>query len=327
MSPRGKEKGGRKMDKKFLKIGAIVPALLLLIWGAILAANQGQADSAPPISVQPAPGGTPPPPGNPDELPAPPNYTDGKYVNPKFKEWAPDISEEEWKKIAKDRAALRSRDSNRSGDSNESAPPPLPNENFGTIIDVNTDYTVTYAGQEVRTEVNLPNGDYLYAPTLFADRSRLESTTFYHGTAAGTERFWCAWDHFEGNCIATKPFDANFFQKYVRAFSEGNLYFTQTWKRNGESRTYLYNFETSSWELPAAVIGTSAYADGWDIFEIHFYSNTCPSLPNIGSDYLQVYNGNSWAYATPSNSQCGLFDRLRCILYSKHDFAELPLES
>jgi hypothetical protein len=181
-------------------------------------------------------------------------------------------------------------------------PPPLPHEHFGPIIDVNTYYTITYAGQEVRTNVNLPNGDYLYAPTLFADRSRLESTTFYHGTSSGTERFWCVFDHYQGNCYVTKPFDSTFFQKYVRSFSEGDLYFTEVYRQGTESRVYIYNFETSSWELAASVLGTTALEDGWDLFEIWFFSDTCPSLPNIGSDYLQVYDGNSWANVTPSNS-------------------------
>jgi len=286
--------------KKRIKIGAIVGMLLLLGWGVAIAVNQAeQTVSNSPVPVQPAPNGTPPTPLNPDELPAPPSYTNGKYINPKFQEWSPNISKEEWEKIAKARKEAIER---RLGIANKSAPPPLPDEHFGPIIDVNTDYTVTYAGQEVRTTVNLPNGDYLYAPTLFADRSGLESVTFYHGTSTGTERFWCAFDHYEGRCIATKPFNSDFFQKYVRTYPEGQLYFTQTWRRNQESRVYLYNFQTSTWELPAAIIGTTSYSDGWDIFEIHFYSNRCTSLPNIGSDYLQVFNGNSWSYVTSSNS-------------------------
>ena len=184
---------------------------------------------------------------------------------------------------------------------------------FGTIIKQSGNYVGSYAGQEVRDDVSLPYGDVLYAPTLFADKSALESTTFYWGKASGTKLYWGIYNHRAGGWEYLTEMDANFYDKYVRRYSEGNLYFTMVVRYGtNNNRVAIYNFKTYSWENAAFAWGQSGHTNGWDIFEPHFDSGTCPSLPNIESTNLKTYvaSSNKWVLVTPTYTE--RIDHLGC---------------
>ncbi|MEA1993113.1 MAG: hypothetical protein U9N35_01775 [Euryarchaeota archaeon] len=184
---------------------------------------------------------------------------------------------------------------------------------FGTIIKQSGTYVGSYAGQEVRDDVSLPYGDVLYAPTLFADKSALESTTFYWGKASGTKVYWGIYDHIDGGWEYLTEMNANFYDKYVRRYSEGDLYFTMVVRYGGNNnRVAIYNFKTHSWQNVAYRWGQSSHSDGWDIFEPHFDSGTCPSLPNIESTNLKTYiaSSNKWVLVTPAYTE--RIDHLSC---------------
>lgn len=310
------------MDKKFFKIGTIAAALLLLGWGAVVAATQGQPDSTLPVYVQPVPGGTPPPPDNPNDLPAPPYYRNGTYTNPEIFPLPAD--EEAYRKkineglpyhaVGKGREEFIKKRQSQDAEDSSLPPPAAIDQAFGTIPNINADYTVLYAGQEVRTDVTLPLNDLLYAPTLLTDRGALESTTRYWNPSGVTQREWCIYNFNNAGFDRCTALDTTFYQKYVRAYPEGNTYFTQSWKNAGESRVYIYNFQTSTWELAYAVTGTSTHSDGWDLFEIHF--SGCPSLPNIGSDYLKAYIPvTGWVDITPQYTR--RVDRITSCSYTQ----------
>jgi len=188
-------------------------------------------------------------------------------------------------------------------------PPPdgIPNPgkgDYGTSINRNLDgIKGVYAGQEVIPDLSLPEAPpnrTLYAPTLESPNyAPLESVTAYwrYEGMTSTGRAWGVWDHTKGKFVLMKPIDSQFMSNYVRTFPEGQLYFIEVVYINNAWRVLLYNFNTDQWEEQYSSAGSSNRKDGWDIWE-SFFEGTCPSIPNIGSDYLQVYVNGVWKSVT-----------------------------
>lgn len=187
---------------------------------------------------------------------------------------------------------------------------------YGTSINKNIDEIKgVYAGQEVRPDLSLPEAPpnrTLYAPTLESPNyAPLESVTAYwrYEGMASTGRAWGVWDHKKSEFVLMKPIDSHFMSNYVRTFPEGQLYFTEVVYINNAWRVLLYNFNTNQWEEQYNSTGNSSRRDGWNIWE-SFFEGTCPPLPNIGSDYLQVYLNGAWKSVTPDHGS--LLDYQNC---------------
>lgn len=174
------------------------------------------------------------------------------------------------------------------------------------------------ATQSIDPNFRLSNSaDVLYAPTMKpADGSCIEVVTV-HTTAA--PQIW-AWDW----CKSIAPgaevtVDSTFLSKYTTTVNGRTVYTqrnVQTTKSNNTWTSYLYNYQTSSWDKLFSSSGTdqSGLTYGWDMFE--FYSNTNPSTGNtyvcgdiakaglvVESSNVQIETGtNTWTSANSGNS-------------------------
>jgi hypothetical protein len=75
----------------------------------------------------------------------------------------------------------------------------------------------------------------------------------------------------------------------------------------------LYDFtpKTGGWKIRYSTAASSANSDGWNIYETYF-NNTCPTIPRIRAQELQVDNGTGFKYVTPGNSNGYTSNALNC---------------
>lgn len=174
---------------------------------------------------------------------------------------------------------------------------------YGIDIFPNGKLTGIYAGQEVSQKLELPStGQVLwyYAPTIaMGNFNPIEVTTAYWRSQydTTTQRNIWVWDHSKtvGNPIVSIPIDSDFMKKYTAKFPEGQLYFVTIMKYNKESQALLYNFKKSKWDKIYATTNISkAITNGWDSWETKNFNGVCPTVPEVESTQLKVYdNGGS----------------------------------
>lgn len=182
---------------------------------------------------------------------------------------------------------------------------------WGTGINYYQNALRAYAGHEVRPDLQLPSVPagkqalVLYAPTLLPpNNSPAESVTIYrrYSGSSSTQRAWGVYNHVSGSWTVWKAIDATFLSKYVRNFPEwgGQLYYTEIDKVGPNTwSVYLYNFNTSLWEIQTTITGTGPYANGWDFWEIYL-DQAWPSLPDIEASGIRIYVNGSWQLVTPT---------------------------
>ena len=169
------------------------------------------------------------------------------------------------------------------------------------------------------SNVNLPSptgwGNYLYAPTTHGPNGNcLESVTdYFNNDGTGTYYVFMIWNFCQSqNGYAQEvqiPMDSNFFNNYVRTYSNGDgrpEYQEEVYRdSNGTWHQLLYNNLLQRyddvWQAPGT--NTSNNQDGWSIFETHFGSGvTCPAIPTIGMSGLRLRVNGVWGYVSTSTS-------------------------
>lgn len=178
---------------------------------------------------------------------------------------------------------------------------------YGTDIYPNGKLLGVYAGQEVIPNLELPlTGDVLwfYAPTIaMGNFNPIEVTTAYWRSQydSDTQRNIWVWDHSKtaGNPIVSMPINSDFIEKYTAKFPEGQLYFITIMKFNKEWRALLYNFQNKKWDKIYGTKNTSkVVTNGWDSWETKNFNGLCPSVPEVESTQLKVYDKGGFNRST-----------------------------
>jgi hypothetical protein len=104
--------------------------------------------------------------------------------------------------------------------------------------------------------------------------------------------------------------DQNFFNSYVRVFTNGNG--TQEYIAESVLGTdnawhfLLYNVSTATWEDrydTAAGVSTSFNGgQGWSMFETHYSVGACSPIPPTSMSGLRYYVNSNWVYASMSTT-------------------------
>jgi hypothetical protein len=103
--------------------------------------------------------------------------------------------------------------------------------------------------------------------------------------------------------VVAKRIDAAFRSDYVRVFDGEDRLFTNIYvDSNGIWYALLYNFNTGLWEVQASNYG-DAYTNGlfgglgWTMYEMHYSTSVCPSVPGIRSAPIRVMRApGDWPY-------------------------------
>jgi hypothetical protein len=173
-----------------------------------------------------------------------------------------------------------------------------------------------YSGHDLQRDVSIPDGLTLYAPTMVPPEPSvsgrigcLESVTVHRFDGSAMEHAFGVWRHCGGSqgWVMYRTVGSVFLLNYVRIFDGEERFFTEVYKSSGTWYAYLYNFQSSTWELQAAATGDGLAdfgGEGWSMFETYF-NGQCPYLPPIRSAPLQYFNGSSWSNVTPSISYVG----------------------
>jgi len=163
---------------------------------------------------------------------------------------------------------------------------------------------------------NPPAGGYnlLYAPTTHGPNGNcLElSTDYYNGfsTPGSTVAQLQVWDFCANGWAGAVPMDSNFFNTYVRVYSNGNgepEYVAELAEGTDSAwHAYIYNNNNGDWDdiydsqpgQTTTVLGSV----GWSIFETHYAIGTCSSLPTVTESGLRLHYSNTshvdWDYAS-----------------------------
>lgn len=204
--------------------------------------------------------------------------------------------------------------------------PPKPalgegHESFGTILNIDTsNISGVFSKNEIHDDLTLEDNTYLYAPTTLAPNySGFEVVTYYadQGWFWGTDRHVILFDHSTQSYDWTNDFEINsaFIDTYTLTQGTSDFYFTEIIKSGNTWYAYIYNFDSTSWDLWDTVSSNGQIADGWVAWEEYYFDNdNCPTtLPEITSSLTQVYHNSSWKYATSSyasefdsGSVCGI---------------------
>lgn len=157
-------------------------------------------------------------------------------------------------------------------------------------------------------------GNWLYAPTTHGSNGNcLEVSSAYNdnSTNPGFTSYYLLLTDFcyqqDGhNEFVQIPMDSNFFDNYVRIYSNGDgrpEYCVELQKDGATWRVLLYNNLLQQYDdvYDAVGLGTNNGQDGWSIYETHFnfnvqpgYTMPCPSLPNIGASGVRINPGGIW---------------------------------
>ncbi len=183
----------------------------------------------------------------------------------------------------------------------------------------NTQNIGIYAGQKIRTNLELPHtwywgGLWLYAPTVVPpNRTPLESSTRYfrYPWDASTHREWGVWNFSTNSWVLSEWVDQTFLDKYVRSDGGEPTYWTEVIRQSGSTTVYLFNFLTGAWQPKYSTTGQGARDDGWCVFETWYadQATSCLSLNSSsgGYDYirskalrLNKFDGSGWPLVTGS---------------------------
>jgi hypothetical protein len=148
------------------------------------------------------------------------------------------------------------------------------------------------AKQEVHTNLTLnDSSDYLYAPTLIApNECALESVTYYDKKLFGMDREWRVWDHTTEQFEYATDINASFCDKYVR----NGFYYTKVVEILSTWYACLWNYNSNYWDAKYNQDDDGDRSDGWNIWEEYDLDNDWPTLPEIQSYDLEVYDGSYW---------------------------------
>jgi hypothetical protein len=183
----------------------------------------------------------------------------------------------------------------------------------------NNQETCYYAAHQIQTGLNLPQPpanstigyNIVYAPTMMpADGGPLEAVTIYSmkaGTSVMVRQFG-VWNHSitsGSNWVYTTNLNANFQNYYTTWDNNRQMYTVQIWRSQGNMAVYLWNYVSGTWDQKgpwqAGSRPASLGTEGWNMFETYL-NGTCPFLPTIEADYIQVNPGKQgWRLATGSN--------------------------
>ncbi len=159
-------------------------------------------------------------------------------------------------------------------------------------------------------------GNYLYAPTIHGSNGNcLEVMSDYQNTqnSLGYTNYylmiqdWCYQSH-PGTAFAhTIPLDSNFFDNYVRVYSNADgrpQYIAEVAKDSANVwHFYLYNNLLQRYDDIYQSSGVSAESsgNGWSIIELRFGNDAsfvqnlpCPSLPNVGASGVRLHSSSGW---------------------------------
>jgi hypothetical protein len=190
------------------------------------------------------------------------------------------------------------------------------------------------ARQRIWPFLNIHNASTLiYAPTLYpAGGACIESTTAYQPKPFGLQIWaynWCTHGRPNGSIGASVDVNAAFLAKYTPATGGARHYLVrikQTDVASNEWTDYLYNFETTSWDVFFVSKGTPdiSESNGWDAYETYSkvspttgISAMCAAVSRVGpivSDDLEILNSGTWTLANVTNSFVRLEGNFYCPL-------------
>jgi hypothetical protein len=178
-----------------------------------------------------------------------------------------------------------------------------------------------FAAHQVQPKWDLPNNTTIFAPTLIAPNNcSLETHIAYYrpdGISYTTRLFRIskhnpAPDYSQQlwyNEDVTSGYDGSFYDKYVRNYPEGDLYYVEVLKETAGWQVYMYNFH-SGWEKKGNPNPNNGYVtDGWDMAEIIWNNSdaSCLSIPRFSGNDVQVYDGYGWKYCGTSDTSTTVY--------------------
>jgi len=140
------------------------------------------------------------------------------------------------------------------------------------------------------------------AQTLPSNGSCLAAGSLYYRTAAvSTSAYFFAYAYCGTPGFASLvPIDSTFVSKYVRTGPHGapsytTFILTPDTTPSATSAWYvlLYNYQSKSWEVAAALTGKSANTGGSSTFVSAYQPGPCSRLPLMGADQTSLLNGTT----------------------------------
>ena len=170
-----------------------------------------------------------------------------------------------------------------------------------------------FAAMVALNDVSLNPSNLLYGPTTHGPNGNcLElSTDYYNGYGStGTVAQVQIWDFCANGWAGAIPMDSSFFEKYVRVYSNGNgmpEYIVEM-AEGPDTKWHAYLFNNDNglyddiYQSAAGVVTNVNGGEGWSIFETHYSTGTCSTVPPTGESGLRIHDSNTshqdWYYPT-----------------------------
>ena len=180
-------------------------------------------------------------------------------------------------------------------------------EQTGVQIGRGGPYTGIYGYMTAYSDVQLPypNGAHgtslLLAPALLpSNNACLAEGVLYQNTGTGTSSDFAVVDECKGSIAYSTPLSSAFANEYIRvdwrSLPEitGMIY---TWDKVPTSKSvwdaFIYNWTTKKWDIVYSKAGLRSSGTGFADWKSEFMQGPCPSLPEIGTESIKLFNGTT----------------------------------
>lgn len=152
------------------------------------------------------------------------------------------------------------------------------------------------------------------AESLPSNGSCLAAGSLYYRTATGsTSAFFFAYAYCgTAGFTNLRPIDSTFLSKYVRPSPHGvpsytTFVLTPDTTPSSTSAWYvlLYNFQSATWEVAAALSGKSTNTAGGSEFVSAYQPGPCSRLPNMAADQVTLLNGTTHGLEPAKSTMSG----------------------